>query len=377
MHNRIVAYTVEMGIEDGQRVLDSSKLIVDFHEHHVLQIKRLNRLHAKLESRENVISLIGALKLLKNYSILIDNSKSLKEQISLLKSSLNLDHDSSKSTSTDSSPSTLLEGHLIGTESIPSDKSLCNPQPSNTGATTFQPSEEFEPTIESGPEMEPLETNPLTASERILSSRRESYYESSIDVETHDSGSFEATKGPVSQLISDMDSLGKRERSPHDEESPSSAAIRRKLESIKAGCEVVVLTKVDSESDQEDWILALMIRSTDDGFVEVEDVDEPPNEASSSSTSSPQKSSKTRYKIPPERVLLLSENPESESFKIRERVLALFPGTTCLYPATIINVPSRRKKTKDYLVRFNDDIVSNRPVPSKYILKIPMGLNYS
>lgn len=47
---------------------------------------------------------------------------------------------------------------------------------------------------------------------------------------------------------------------------------------------------------------------------------------------------------------------------IGSRVLALFPDSSCFYEATVVLVPSKRKKTHqtDYLLEFDDDIVNDR-----------------
>lgn len=61
----------------------------------------------------------------------------------------------------------------------------------------------------------------------------------------------------------------------------------------------------------------------------------------------------------------------AESFPPKSTVLALFPGTTCLYPATVISTPSRRRKTKDYLLKFEDDELPSRTCAPRYIVPIP------
>lgn len=60
---------------------------------------------------------------------------------------------------------------------------------------------------------------------------------------------------------------------------------------------------------------------------------------------------------------------ESPEFRLRQNVLALFPGTTCFYSAVVMSQPSRRKKTRDYLLKFADDDVPSRPCPPRFILK--------
>jgi hypothetical protein len=55
-------------------------------------------------------------------------------------------------------------------------------------------------------------------------------------------------------------------------------------------------------------------------------------------------------------------------------VLALYPGTTCLYEAEVLQPPSRRRKENDYLVRFADDEQSDTPhkaVGQAFVLNMP------
>lgn len=60
-----------------------------------------------------------------------------------------------------------------------------------------------------------------------------------------------------------------------------------------------------------------------------------------------------------------------DKIKIKQEVLALYPGTTCLYPAVVLNIPSRRKKTSDFLVKFQDDDAPSRSVNPRFVLPLP------
>lgn len=147
-------------------------------------------------------------------------------------------------------------------------------------------------------------------------------------------------------------------------EGPSDRVIKPDAthEGLNTGSEVAVLCKVDEdESTQEDWILATVLKyNPETELYEVEDAE--------GANGSPTKGiTKARYVVPADKILPLSADVD-ESIKSKQRVLALFPGTTCLYPATVISTPARRKKTRDFLVRFSEDEVPQRPVPSKYIL---------
>ena len=61
-------------------------------------------------------------------------------------------------------------------------------------------------------------------------------------------------------------------------------------------------------------------------------------------------------------------------FAVGDKVLALYPGTTCFYEAAVIEPPSKRKKDFDYIVKFEDDEESDTPlkeIPQVFVLKMP------
>lgn len=144
------------------------------------------------------------------------------------------------------------------------------------------------------------------------------------------------------------------------------------------GGEVVIQCCVDREAEQEDWILGTLLRVRPDGSYEVEDVEEVPDSsgvlASSSVAASPTKGGRRmKFTVRPGKIRRIppkAVEPEDNPIKARERVLALYPGTTCMYPATVISVPARRRRTNDFLVKFQDDTVPHRAVPSRYVLRL-------
>lgn len=157
---------------------------------------------------------------------------------------------------------------------------------------------------------------------------------------------------------------------------------------LKPGQTVAAHCKIDNEMNQEDWILAVVIRSVPASTsssgkdeYEIEDVELGDLALDHSSGSSPLKTSSNkrvqkktlRFIVPADKVLYIPNDEESiirttETIKIRQPVLALFPGTTCLYPAIVISCPSRRKKTREFLVKFADDDAPSRSVPARFIV---------
>lgn len=146
---------------------------------------------------------------------------------------------------------------------------------------------------------------------------------------------------------------------------------------IPVGGEVVIQCCVDRETGQEDWILGTLLRVRPDGSYEVEDVEDVPDGNGgflASATTSPIKSGRRmKFTVRPGKIRMIppkAVEPEDNPIKTRERVLALYPGTTCMYPATVVSVPTRRRRTNDFLVKFHDDTAPHRAVPSRYVLRL-------
>lgn len=126
-------------------------------------------------------------------------------------------------------------------------------------------------------------------------------------------------------------------------------------------------------STDVEWMLAIVISFDPNSLTyTVEDASEDDDDDHSSFGNL----SRKQFRVPFDRVRLLPETDiealSKGEFNVGHPVLALFPTTTCLYRATIVSVPSKRKKSFEYLVQFeNDDIdgiIPARPVPARYIL---------
>lgn len=87
-----------------------------------------------------------------------------------------------------------------------------------------------------------------------------------------------------------------------------------------------------------------------------------------------------RYVVPPQQVRPLPDSDVAavklHEFPVNHVVLALFPATTCLYRAIVVGAPSKRKKTFDYLVHFDNDemdgVVPSRIVSARFVLDFVM-----
>jgi len=87
----------------------------------------------------------------------------------------------------------------------------------------------------------------------------------------------------------------------------------------------------------------------------------------------------TRYVLPPKSIIPIASQQEVASqpeIKTGEDVLALYPGTTCFYKATVMVQPSKNKdrergSARPYIVRFEVDNYVLKDVDPIYVLDMP------
>lgn len=148
---------------------------------------------------------------------------------------------------------------------------------------------------------------------------------------------------------------------------------------LSPGLLVAVLCRVDEESTNDDWMLATVRQfHPDTRLWEVEDCEggaENETDEDAMPNIVPGGGNGKRRLVELARILCMPQSEadalEKEELKPKTAVLGLYPGTTCLYPAVVVTPPSRRKKTRDYLLRFNDDEVPSRPCPVQYVITAP------
>lgn len=75
-----------------------------------------------------------------------------------------------------------------------------------------------------------------------------------------------------------------------------------------------------------------------------------------------------RYLIP---VLTSEEAKLSPEIPPHQDVLALYPGTTCFYKATVIAPPSKTKEIRNYRVLFEDDNDEVKYIMPEHVLEMP------
>lgn len=167
----------------------------------------------------------------------------------------------------------------------------------------------------------------------------------------------------------------------------STTAISSAESFLQPGSVVAVLCQVDEDSRHEEWMMAVARRyiPAPVSMFEVEDCELDPSNAEfglgSSGILMPSAGQgRLRQALLSNIIVLPSTDEEAlerhAEFKPKSSVLALFPGTTCLYPAFVISNPARRRKTKDYLLRFQDDEVSSRACAPRFVVQNPGRLSH-
>lgn len=86
-----------------------------------------------------------------------------------------------------------------------------------------------------------------------------------------------------------------------------------------------------------------------------------------------------RYKLPMSNIIPFPKRNDASNatdFPHGTHVLAVYPGTTALYKATVVN-GHRKRKTDDYLLEFDDDeedgALPQRTVPFHKVVPLPQG----
>ncbi|KAI7895707.1 SGF29 tudor-like domain-containing protein [Mucor mucedo] len=125
-----------------------------------------------------------------------------------------------------------------------------------------------------------------------------------------------------------------------------------------------VAARQPKEKDKnEEWILAVVLQyHPDKNKYQVEDVDQDDY------------GEKQRYMLPPRYVIPVKSSEEaklSPEIPSRQDVLALYPGTTCFYKATVIAPPSKSKEIKNYRVQFEDDNDEVKYIMPEHVIEMP------
>ncbi|XP_057542811.1 SAGA-associated factor 29 homolog A isoform X1 [Amaranthus tricolor] len=136
--------------------------------------------------------------------------------------------------------------------------------------------------------------------------------------------------------------------------------------------EQVAARVTTEESDKDEYIVVKVIHY-DREAREFEVLDEEPGEDEEGG-------GQRKYKLPVSHIIPFPKRNDPSTatdFPPGRAVLAVYPSTTALYKATVVN-PNRKRKTDDYLLEFDDDesedgSMPKRTVPFYNVVALPEG----
>jgi len=165
----------------------------------------------------------------------------------------------------------------------------------------------------------------------------------------------------------------KRKRMKTDSEiSRIPTNVRNQLEAYASLKGEQVAAKVTpDEADKDEWFVVKVLHF-DKETREFEVLDEEPGDDDEGG-------GQRKYKLPVSSIIPFPKRNEPSSatdFPPRSQVLAVYPGTTALYKATVVN-GHRKRKTEDYILEFDDDeeegALPQRIVPFHKVVALPDG----
>ncbi|XP_038996957.1 SAGA-associated factor 29 homolog A-like [Hibiscus syriacus] len=160
--------------------------------------------------------------------------------------------------------------------------------------------------------------------------------------------------------IADGDQKKKRMKSDSDLSciSPSCGFILRL---------VLVAARVTSDAEKDEWFV--VSDKFDEKTKEFEVMDEEPGDD--------EEGDYRKYKLPASCIIPFPKQNDPSStreFAAGRHVLAVYPGTTALYKATVVSTP-RKRKSDEYLLEFDDDeedgALPQKMVPFRKVVPLP------
>ncbi|KAK4768444.1 hypothetical protein SAY87_003585 [Trapa incisa] len=183
------------------------------------------------------------------------------------------------------------------------------------------------------------------------------------------------TSGPSGQQRRRIDgNEPKRKKMKHDSDLSRfiTPSMKNQLEApanLKGQQVAARVTGEDAEKDE--WFI-VKVTHFDRETKEFEVLDEEPGDDEEGS-------GQRKYKLPMSHIIQFPKQNDPSSapeFPRGTHVLAVYPGTTALYKATVVNSP-RKRKSDDYLLEFDDDeedgTLPQRNVPFHKVVPLPEG----
>ncbi|KAJ8750289.1 hypothetical protein K2173_014204 [Erythroxylum novogranatense] len=165
----------------------------------------------------------------------------------------------------------------------------------------------------------------------------------------------------------------KRKRMRADSDiSKLNASARSQLEACASLKGEQVAARVTGDNAEKDEWFVVKVMHFDRETKEFEVLDEEPGDDEDSG-------GQRKYKLPMSCIIPFPKRNDPSSlpeFSLGKHVLAVYPGTTALYKATVVG-PPRRRKTDDYLLEFDDDeedgTLPQRTVSFHRVVSLPNG----
>lgn len=165
----------------------------------------------------------------------------------------------------------------------------------------------------------------------------------------------------------------KKQKKNDSDISRVSSYLRNQLDSCASLKGEQVAARVKSEDPEKDEYIVVKVINFDKETREFEVLDEEPGDDEEGS-------GQRKFKLPMSHIIPFPKRNDPSAapdFPTGRAVLAVYPGTTTLYKATVVN-PSRKRKTDDYLLEFDDDesedgSMPQRTVPFYNVVSLPEG----
>ncbi|KAL9249258.1 SAGA-associated factor 29 homolog A-like protein [Drosera capensis] len=164
----------------------------------------------------------------------------------------------------------------------------------------------------------------------------------------------------------------KKRMKPDSDIQRVSPSMRNQLDNCASLKGEQVAARVPTEDSDKDEYIVVKVMHFDRETKEFEVLDEEPGDDEEGG-------GQRKYKLPMSHIIPFPKRGDPSSapdFPPGRAVLAVYPSTTALYRATVVN--SRKRKTEDYLLEFDDDegedgSMPQRTVPFHNVVALPEG----
>lgn len=164
----------------------------------------------------------------------------------------------------------------------------------------------------------------------------------------------------------------KKKRVKADSDVLRQSSVRSHLESLANLKGEQVAARVQDDAGKYEWVVVKVIHF-DKESREFEVLDEEPGDDEESS-------GQRKYKLPMLHIIPFPKRADLSTipdFPPGKHVLAVYPETTALYKATVVQ--ARKRKTDDYILEFDDDeedgSLPQRSVPFHRVVPLPEGFH--